>query len=130
MPPNLLRKSVFYICRHRPWLFSQNPICCMHPNHAATQRYTKRTISNLSQYTKISLSHLIKFCIFYHRCISRQHFLLIFSQKLSYIMVLAYHFGRGTKPAISIQKRWSLLALFGSCLCTSYVKFNEFFWLI
>ena len=90
----------------------------------STHSYTKRTIS------KIYLSHLIKFYLFYHRCISRKHFLLIFGQKLSYIMVLAHHFGRGIKPAISMQLRWSSLSLFGSCLYTSYVKFNGFFWLI
>ena len=97
--------------------------------HTATQSYTKRTISNLSPYTKVDLSHLIKCCLCYHRCTFKQHFLLIFGQKLNFIMVLAYHFVRGIKPAISMQKRWSSLALFGSCLCTSFVKFNEFFWL-
>ena len=117
----------------------------------ATQSYTKRTISNLSPdggaiirgrgtcntcqsiqviLTNVPCTYYVHRHIYYHIWISRQHFLLLFDQKLSYIMVLAHHFGRGIKPAISMQLRWSSLSLFGSCLYTSYVKFNGFFWLI
>ena len=71
----------------------------IYPTHTATQRYTKRTISNLFQYTRVSLSHLLKFCIFYHKCISRQHFLLMsFSHKLA--------------PNVAILRFWQIWLIY------------------
>ena len=70
-----------------------------HSTHCHTELYQEDNFKSVSIYKDFFVT-LNKILHFYHKCISRQHFLLIFSVKLSYIMVLSYHFGRGTKPSI------------------------------